>query len=109
MDKHFEVGVGQVDFDSLNTDEDFRRAAERLLPSVIQKTGETLSEEAWRIREKSLRAAGVTATPAQKRDFVRDFCRIHEREASTTHRKTWLDNYILQLREQKAEQAAKPR
>ena len=109
MDKHFEVSVGQVDFDRLTTDEDFRQAAEHVLPVAIQKSGEVLAEEAWDLFKTRLRTVGARVTASKKREFVRDFLKNHEQIASTTGREAWLDKVILHLREQKIEHAAKPR
>ncbi len=98
------LDIGSVDFDSLETDEDFRREARRILPVAIVQLGEAVGEEAWEALQKSLRRSGFkpTTSSSEKRKFIREAGQNYNREISEAEKRELEDEVIRQLREQKA-------
>ena len=51
----YKVSLGHVDVSRLETDDDFRREAKRLLPNALVQVGEATGEVAWDELQKGLR------------------------------------------------------
>ena len=101
----FTLSLGQVDFDALNTDEDFRSEARRLLPTVLAQVAEKVAETAWTELQKSLRGIPgmqVNSSSSEKQRFIQDAGRKFQREASAQDRQEIEDEIVSQLKEQKA-------
>jgi len=57
--RNIRIDLGHVDFDSLETDDDFRREAQRILPKAIVQLGEAVGEKAWTATQKGLKGPGI--------------------------------------------------
>jgi hypothetical protein len=68
----YELNIGQVDVSQLETDDDFRREAQRLLPQALTQIGEKVGEGLWDEMQKALEPLGGTSSPADKAEFIRD-------------------------------------
>lgn len=100
----FSIPLGSVNLDGLNTDEDFRREAERLLPDALTNIGEKTAEFTLSELQKRFRGiAGfkVNTSVGDKSRFIREGGRNHRLNASTQHRLAVTNNIIQQLREMK--------
>ena len=89
-----------VDFDSLQTDEDFRREAQRILPEVIVQLGEAIGEKAWDQVRKAL-GRSTSASASERGKFIREAGESYQRDLSAKERKELENNLVRQLREQK--------
>lgn len=83
-DLKFEIKLGEVDYDKLNSDADFRAEAERLLPEAMKQASKGLAEGMWKaveklfgsskrsqfIREKSAEIAKDTKTRREVKDYL---------------------------------------
>ena len=49
----FSIPLGSVNLDDLETDEDFRREAHRLVPDALKRIGEKTAEIAWKELQRS--------------------------------------------------------
>ena len=100
----FTIPLGSVDLDHLDTDDDFRKEAQRLLPGALQQIGEKTGEVAWNELQKSFRGIpGVTvnSSSSEKARFIREAGENHRRDASAQDRRELEDYIIHQLREMK--------
>ncbi len=98
----FEIPLGSVDLDRLVTEDDYRREAQRLLPTALKQIGEKAGEVAWKELLKGFRGipgVKVTSSTSEKSCFVREAGENHRRNASAQDRRE-LEEYIFQrLRE----------
>ena len=98
------IDLGHIDFDSLETDDDFRREAQRILPKAIVQLGEAVGEEAWAALQKGLKGPGIklNTSSSDKRKFIREAGQNYKREISAKDKRELEQDIIRQLREQKA-------
>lgn len=92
------IHLGSVDLDKLETDEDFRREAQRLLPDALTRIGEKTAELAWNELQKSFRGIPgfkANSSSSDKSRFIREGGQKHRRDASTQVRRE-LENHIVQ-------------
>ena len=102
-DIHIEIDMKTIDFDSLETDEDFRSEAQRLLPKALVQVGEAMAEKTWEELEKEMQKSGIKSGGSQsaKRKFIQETKRTYQRNASSRDKRE-LEEYIVeQLREYK--------
>ena len=101
--RNIRIDLGQVDLGSLETDEDFRREARRILPKAVVQLGEALGEEAWNALQKGFKGPGIkmNTSSSDKRKFIRESGQNHKREINSNDKKKLEDEIIRQLREQK--------
>lgn len=100
----FSIPLGSVDLGKLETDEDYRREAQRLLPDALTRIGEKTAEVAWNELQKSFRGIPgfkVNSSSSDKSRFIREGGQNHRRNASSQHRRDVENHIIEQLREMK--------
>jgi hypothetical protein len=101
---NFSIPLGSVDLNKLETDADYRREAQRLLPEALTRIGEKTAEVAWTELQKSLRGIrGLkgNSSSSDKSRFIREGGQNHRRNASDQDRRAIEDHIIQQLREMK--------
>jgi len=94
----FDVNLGHVDVSKLETDEDFRREAHRLLPKALVQTGEKAAEYAWEQLQKSLkRIPGMSgnSSSSDKRKFIREAGENHRRQTSSSEQRK-IENILIE-------------
>lgn len=98
------IPLGSIDLSKLETDEDFRREAQRLVPDALTRIGEKTAEVAWQKLQKSFRGIPgfkANSSSGDKARFIREGGQNHRREASAQVRRE-LENHIVErLREMK--------
>ncbi len=100
---NIEVDFKTVDFASLDTDEDFRKEAQRLLPQTLVQVGEAMAEKTWDELQKEMQKSGMKAGGSQsaKRKFVQETKRTYQRNASSRDKRELEDYIVEKLREYK--------
>lgn len=101
---NFSIPLGSVDLNKLETDADYRREAQRLLPEALTRIGEKTAEVAWTELQKSLRGVPgfkSNSSSSDKSRFIREGGQNHRRNASAQDRRAIEDHIIQQLREMK--------
>ena len=105
MNKFDEIQVDfkTVDFASLDTDEDFRKEAQRLLPQTLVQVGEAMAEKTWDELQKEMQKSGMKAGASQsaKRKFVQETKRTYQRNASSREKRELEDYIVEQLHQYK--------
>ncbi|WP_414618739.1 hypothetical protein [Calothrix sp. CCY 0018] len=98
-----EVDFKTVDFASLDTDEDFRKEAQRLLPQTLVQVGEAMAEKTWDELQKEMQKSGMKAGASQsaKRKFVQETKRTYQRNASSREKRELEDYIVEQLHQYK--------
>ena len=98
-----EIDLKNVDFASLDADEDFRKEAQRLLPLALVKVGEAMAEKTWDELQKEMQKSGMKASASQsaKRKFVQETKRTYQRNASSRDKRELEDYIVEKLREYK--------
>jgi transposase len=86
-----------VDLSGLETEDDFRREAKRLLPEALVQLGEAIGEETWNTLQKGLRGSKfkVNTSSSEKQKFVKEAGKNYKTKASAKDRKE-IENYIVQ-------------
>jgi hypothetical protein len=94
------IDFGQVDLSSLETEDDFRTEAKRLLPEALIQIGEAMGEETWDTLQQGQKGSGlkVSTSSSEKRKFVKDAGRNYQRGATARDRKEIEDYIVQQLR-----------
>ncbi|MEM6754222.1 MAG: hypothetical protein AAF630_14755 [Cyanobacteria bacterium P01_C01_bin.38] len=92
-----EIDLKSVDLDSLETDEDFRQQAQRLLPEALVQVGEAMAEKTWEDLQKEMQKSGIKSGASQsaKRKFVQETKRNYQRNASSRDKKE-LEDYLVE-------------
>lgn len=86
----FKISLGNVDFSKLESDADFRREAQRLLPDVLVQVGEATGEVAWNELQKGFRGIPgfqVNSSSSDKRKFIREAGQNFRRQATSQERR----------------------
>ncbi|MEM6400764.1 MAG: hypothetical protein AAF757_11090 [Cyanobacteria bacterium P01_D01_bin.116] len=96
-DIEIEIDINNIDFDSLETDEDFRSEAQRLLPKALVQVGEAMAEKTWDELQKEMQKSGMKAGASQsaKRKFVQETKRTYQRNASSRDKRE-LEDYLVE-------------
>jgi hypothetical protein len=99
----FNLSVGSVDLDALDTEDDFEREARRLLPEVLRQVGEASATTMWEEMQKAVKAPGfkVSGSASEKQRFIREAGQKYQREASATDRQAIEADIVKHLREAK--------
>jgi hypothetical protein len=100
----FSIPLGSVDLSKLETDEDYRREAQRLLPDALTQIGEKTAEVAWNELHKGFRGIPgfkANSSSSDKSRFIREAGQNHRRKASAHDRRVVEDHIIQQLRDMK--------
>ena len=92
-----EIDFKGVDFDSLETEEDFRNQAQRLLPEALVQLGESVAERTWEELQKEMQKSGIKSGGSQsaKRKFIQETKRNYQRNASSRDKRE-LEEYIIE-------------
>jgi hypothetical protein len=101
------LDLSGLDLESLDTDEDFRREAERLLPAALEELGQAFGEAAWRRQAVAMATAmkGREAT-GEMREFIQKAGRTYRRFAPASDRLALEDLLVRKLREAKDQSGA---
>jgi hypothetical protein len=100
---------------ALKTDDDFRRAAERLLPTFLDQYGRAAGETAWDELQKTFKGlsgggGAITfkpnTSPSDRRQFIENAARNVKDNASAQDRQRFTAIIIQQLRDMKERSAA---
>lgn len=100
----FSIPLGSVDLDKLESNEDYRREAQRLIPDALTRIGEQTAEFAWNELQKSFRGISGfqgNSSSSDKSRFIREGGQNHRRSASSQHRREVELHIIEQLHEMK--------
>lgn len=98
----FKVDLASIEPAKLETDDDLRRQARKLLPDVLSKIGETIGASTWTQLQNGLRGSPgfqARASLSEKRKFIRDVGQAYCREASQQERWAVEQTIVEQLRE----------
>lgn len=92
-----EIDLKSIDFDSLDTEEDFRTEAQRLLPEALVQLGEIVAEKTWEELQKEMQKSGIKSGNSQnaKRKFIQETKRTYQRNASSRDKRE-LEEYIVE-------------
>lgn len=92
-----EIDLKSVDFDSLETEEDFRTEAQKLLPEVLVQVGEAMAERTWEELQKEMQKSGIKSGASQsaKRKFIQETKRTYQRNASSRDKRE-IEDYIIE-------------
>lgn len=96
----FNIRLGTVDFSKLETEADFRREAQRLLPDVLVQVGEKTGEVAWNELQKGFRGIPgfkANSSSSDKSKFIREAGQNFRRQANSQERREIEDEIIRQL------------
>ncbi len=98
-----EIDMKNVDFNSLDTDEDFRSEAQRLLPQVLVHVGEAMAEKTWEDLQKEMQKSGIKSGASQsaKRKFIQETKRTYQRNASSRDKREIEDYIVEKIRQYK--------
>ena len=104
-----DIRLGHVDLSRLETDDDFRREAQRLLPDVLVQAGEAGGEVAWNGLLRSLkpvRGLKVASSSSGRREFIRKAGGEYSRNAGAATRREIEDRiiHILKARKERGEE-----
>jgi hypothetical protein len=100
----YKISLGHVDVSRLETDDDFRREAQRLLPNALVQVGETTGEVAWDELQKGFRGVSgfkANSSSNDKGKFIREAGQNYRRQAPTKDRRELEDYIVARLRELK--------
>ena len=77
------INLGQVDLDSLHTEEDIRAAAKKLVLTALKEICEAAAETMWKEMQKAFSGPGFKAnnSASDKQKFIADAGRKYAREA----------------------------
>jgi len=98
------ISLGNVDVSRLETDEDFRREAKRLLPSALEQVGRAAGEEAWNAIRKAFHGPGMkrSTSPSEKRKFIQESARNYRQKADAKTKREIEDLIVQKLRGMKS-------
>ncbi|MBF2066641.1 MAG: hypothetical protein IGS39_19800 [Calothrix sp. C42_A2020_038] len=95
-----DISCASVDLAALETEDDFRAEARRLLPTALTKVGEAVAEQTWEELQKNLSKSGAKAkfSASEKRQFIKETGRNYQRSASSRDKQEVEDHIVEQLR-----------
>jgi hypothetical protein len=96
------LNLSGVDLEALDTDDDFRRVATRLLPAALEELGRAFGEAAWKRQAVKMASAIKDQDAADdKTEFIRKAGRTYRRFAPASDRLALVDLLVRRLREAK--------
>jgi hypothetical protein len=98
------LDMSAVDLEALDTDEDIRLAASRLLPVALEELGRAFGEAAWK-RQAS--ASTGRETTDERKEFIRKAGRTYRRFAPVSERMALEDLLVCRLREARDQSGAR--
>lgn len=105
MDKiDVEINLGEIEFGALNTEEEIRAEARKLVPKALRKIGEASAETLWIQMQKAFRGSGFKANHSSldKRKFIEEGGKKYARETSSRDKQELEDYIVEQIRAQKS-------
>jgi hypothetical protein len=102
------IEVGQVDLDSLHTEEEIRAEAKKLIPAALNEIGKAGAEILWEEAQKAFDMPGFTVnhSASEKRKFVEATGRSHALEASASDNQELEDYIAAEIQARKSGRAA---
>jgi hypothetical protein len=96
----FEIDIDfdNVDFSELETEEDFRAEAKKLLPAALVQFGEAVAVKTWEEMQTKMSGKG---SQNEKRRFIQDTGKSYQRKASNRERQELEDYIVEQLQQYK--------
>ncbi|AKG20554.1 hypothetical protein [Calothrix sp. 336/3] len=91
-----DIDFNHVDFSSLETEEDFRTEAKKLLPAALIQLGEAVALQTWEEMQKTGSGKG---SQSEKRKFVQETGKNYQRSSSKREKQELEDYIVEQLRE----------
>ncbi|WP_026736047.1 hypothetical protein [Fischerella sp. PCC 9605] len=91
-----DIDFSNVDFSSLETEEDFQASAKKLLPAALVKLGEAVALQTWEELQQKFKSKG---SQSEKRKFIQETGRNYHRSASSRERQELEDYIVEQLRQ----------
>jgi hypothetical protein len=102
------LDLSGIDLEALDTDKDFSREAERLLPAALEELGQAFGEAAWKRQAVALaRAVKGREATGEMREFIQKAGRTYRRFAPASDRLALKDLLIRKLREAKDQSGAR--
>lgn len=103
MTHTYSVNIDSCDLDSLESDEDFDREAERLLPGVLEQLGRATGEVAWDTLQEGLKVPGFAPnrSPSAKSKFVNETAKNYVQKISPSDRARHKDVVVSRLKSEK--------
>ncbi|MEC4815199.1 MAG: hypothetical protein SAK29_18265 [Scytonema sp. PMC 1069.18] len=97
------IDFNGVDFASLETEEDFRQEAKRLLPTALVILGESIGEKTWEELQKSVKGPGMKRGSSQneRRRFIQETGKTYQKNASSREKRELEDYIVEQLHQYK--------
>lgn len=102
MQRKYNIHFNDVDFSKLNTEEDYEREADRLLPRVVSHLGSMAGETAWDTMAADLKKMGATVSNSQRSAFVAEASQSYAEQVTDEDRAEFKSTLINDLK------AAKP-
>ena len=93
-----EIDFEHVNFSELETEEDFRAEAKKLLPAALLQFGEAVALQTWEEMQQKLSGKG---SQNEKRRFIQETGRTYQRKASNRERQQLEDYIVEQLQQYK--------
>ena len=93
-----EIDFEKVNFSELETEEDFRTEAKKLLPAALFQFGEVVELKTWEEMQQKLSGKG---SQSEKRRFIQETGKNYQRKASNRERQELEDYIVEQLRQYK--------
>jgi hypothetical protein len=100
--------LGQVDVSALNTEEDFEREAQRLLPQVLEQFGRQIGETSLEEIDRAFAGTMIRPnnSPSERRRFIEEAGHNYRRDANAGDRRNILASIVAKLKEMKGDGAA---
>ena len=97
----FEIDIDfeKVNFSELETEEDFRSEAKKILPAALFQFGETVAFKTWEEMQEKLPGKG---SQSEKRRFIQETGKNYQRKASNRERQELEDYIVERLRQYKS-------
>ncbi|BAT54660.1 hypothetical protein NOS3756_36320 [Nostoc sp. NIES-3756] len=91
-----DLDFSHVDLSSLETEEDVRLEAKKLLPAALVLLGEAVALQTWEELQKNFSGK---SSQAEKRKFIQQTGKNYQRSASNREKQELEDHIVEQLRQ----------
>jgi hypothetical protein len=91
-----DIDFSNVDFSSLETEDDFQAEAKKLLPAALVKLGEAVALQTW---EELQQKFSGKSSQSEKRKFIQETGKNYQRKASIREKQELEDYIVEQLRQ----------
>lgn len=101
MNYSIKLNLGDVNISSLQSEDDLRREAKRLLPRVLVQVGESVGEKTWEAIRKGLKGPHFkpNTSATEKRKFIQEAGRNYQRSASSQDKRKLEDDIVEHLKQ----------